>query len=69
MDEKLDFARYLQLKEDLSFYSYRYHVLDEPLISDVEYDRLYHELKTRSGLRRIHPLSALDQPRLENSLK
>ncbi len=48
----MDFARYLQLKEELSYHSYRYHVLDEPLVSDGEYDRLYHELK---ALETQHP--------------
>ncbi len=52
MENKMDFERYLQLKEDLIYYSYRYHVLDEPLISDGEYDRLYHELK---ALENEHP--------------
>ena len=37
---------YNQLKQELSFHLYRYHVLDDPVISDVEYDRLMEELKT-----------------------
>jgi DNA ligase (NAD+) len=38
-------TRYDQLKQELSFHLYRYHVLDAPVISDVEYDRLMNELK------------------------
>jgi len=38
-------ARYTQLKQELAFHLYRYHVLDDPVISDVEYDRLMNELK------------------------
>jgi len=37
--------RYDQLKQEISFHLYRYHVLDAPVISDVEYDRLMNELK------------------------
>lgn len=42
MDTK---ARYEELKQQIHFHNYRYHVLDAPLISDVEYDRLANELK------------------------
>jgi DNA ligase (NAD+) len=35
-----------KLVKDLNYYSYRYHVLDSPVISDEEYDRLYFHLKT-----------------------
>ncbi len=31
---------YEELKKQISFHNYRYHVLDDPLVSDVEYDRL-----------------------------
>lgn len=37
--------RILQLRAELDQHNYRYHVLDEPSIPDVEYDRLFHELK------------------------
>ena len=33
-----------ELREQLNYHSYRYHVLDEPEISDVEYDELMGEL-------------------------
>lgn len=43
MDEKAA-ARAAQLSEELSTHIYRYHVLDSPVITDGEYDRLYAEL-------------------------
>jgi DNA ligase (NAD+) len=42
MDTK---SRYEQIKQEVNFHIYRYHVLDAPVISDAEYDRLYNELK------------------------
>jgi DNA ligase (NAD+) len=36
--------RAAELRETLDYHLYRYHVLDEPEISDAEYDRLYDEL-------------------------
>lgn len=36
---------YEELKEQVHLHNYRYHVLDAPLISDLEYDRLLNELK------------------------
>ncbi len=38
-------SRYEELKRQIHFHNYRYHVLDAPLISDAEYDRLVGELK------------------------
>lgn len=38
-------TRILELRAALEQHNYRYHVLDEPSIPDVEYDRLFHELK------------------------
>ncbi|MGX2970372.1 NAD-dependent DNA ligase LigA [Ursidibacter sp. B-7004-1] len=35
-----------QLKETLRQYEYHYHVLDNPLVPDAEYDRLMNELKS-----------------------
>ncbi len=45
-------ARYDQLKQELHYHLYRYHVLDSPVISDAEYDRLMEELK---AIEAAHP--------------
>jgi DNA ligase (NAD+) len=37
-------ARIAELREAIDYHSYRYHVLDEPEIADVEYDSLNREL-------------------------
>lgn len=37
-------ARAAELRQQLNYHSYRYNVLGDPLITDAEYDRLYHEL-------------------------
>ncbi len=39
VESKLD-----ELRRQLNDYSYRYHVLDDPVVPDAEYDRLYQEL-------------------------
>src|SRR5512141_129837 len=38
-------SRYEELKKQIHFHNYRYHVLDDPIISDVEFDRLLKELR------------------------
>ncbi|MCI0550102.1 MAG: NAD-dependent DNA ligase LigA [Anaerolineae bacterium] len=38
-------TRYEQLKQQIHFHNYRYHVLDAPIISDLEFDKLLNELK------------------------
>ncbi len=38
-------SRYEELKEKIHFHNHRYHVLDAPIISDVEFDKLLNELK------------------------
>ena len=38
-------SRYEELKQQLHFHNYRYHVLDAPIISDLEFDKLLRELK------------------------
>jgi len=38
-------TRYKQLKQEINFHLYRYHVLDAPVISDAEYDQLWNEFK------------------------
>ncbi|GAP23023.1 NAD-dependent DNA ligase LigA [Leptolinea tardivitalis] len=37
--------RLVELRKEINFHNYRYHVLDDPIISDVEYDRLLLELR------------------------
>ena len=44
--------RAAELRELLNRYLYEYHVLDEPSVSDAEYDRLYDELV---GIEEAHP--------------
>ena len=41
-----------ELRDTLNTHSYRYYVLDDPTISDFEYDRLYRRLE---DLEREHP--------------
>ena len=38
-------SRYEELKQQINFHNYRYHVLDAPVISDLEFDRLLAELR------------------------
>ena len=38
-------TQYEDLKAQVNFHNYRYHVLDAPIISDLEYDRLLGQLK------------------------
>jgi DNA ligase (NAD+) len=48
------------LRESIRYHSYRYHVLDDPELPDVEYDRLLRELE---ALEREHPeLIVADSP-------
>ncbi len=52
--------RAAELREQLNAHSYRYHVLDDPIISDAEYDVLMNELR---ALETAHPdLITLDSP-------
>ncbi len=39
------FLTYTKLKEDLSYHNYRYHVLNDPVISDAEFDQLLKQLR------------------------
>jgi DNA ligase (NAD+) len=55
-----DEARIAELRERVDYHLYRYHVLDEPEISDAEFDRLWDELL---ALEREHPdLQIPDSP-------
>jgi len=45
-------GRIAELSEKLHFHNYRYHVLNDPVISDGEYDRMFRELQT---LEAEHP--------------
>ena len=38
-------TRYEELKSQINYHNHRYHVLDAPIISDAEYDKLLNELK------------------------
>lgn len=44
--------RIKELRDEITYHLYRYHVLDAPVISDAEYDALYQELK---ALEQEHP--------------
>ncbi len=50
--EQSAFERLQYLREQLNFHNYRYHVLDDPIISDYEYDRMLVELKE---IEQAHP--------------
>ena len=53
-------ARAAELRRLLNFHSYRYHVLDSPVVSDAEFDRLLQELQ---ALEASHPeLRTPDSP-------
>src|SRR5688572_10495642 len=53
-------ARALELRTALADAAHRYYVLDEPTISDAEYDRLFRELEE---LEAAHPtLTTPDSP-------
>src|SRR6188508_1817862 len=52
MATKATERRIEELRKQVEHHLYRYHVLDEPEISDAEYDRLYDELR---ALEEEHP--------------
>lgn len=53
--DKLDPSEIPVLEELVRFHEFRYYVLNDPLISDFEYDRLY---KLLEALEKKHPASA-----------
>jgi DNA ligase (NAD+) len=52
-------SRVAELREQLHYHNYRYYVLDDPVISDAEFDRLMAEL---SRLEEIYGLVRPDSP-------
>jgi len=49
-----------QLRQQINYHNYRYHILDDPEISDAEYDRLFRQLQE---LEAQHPhLVTTDSP-------
>jgi len=45
LDYEAAAKRVQELHHDIELHNYRYHVLDDPLVSDVEYDALFRELR------------------------
>ena len=45
MDTEIALQRLTNLRNDIQYHNYRYHVLDDPVISDFEYDQLMTELR------------------------
>ena len=45
MEANIPFSEYEKLKNEINYNNYRYHVLDNPVISDYEFDRMLTELK------------------------
>ncbi|HDI51347.1 MAG TPA: NAD-dependent DNA ligase LigA [Bacteroidetes bacterium] len=45
MNREQAIKRIEQLRQELNYHNYRYYVLDNPVISDAEYDRLFRELE------------------------
>lgn len=59
-DLKRAAARVAELCKEIEYHNYRYYVLDDPVISDQEYDRLFRELLE---LEQQHPeLASPDSP-------
>ena len=52
MDERAAAARIEELRQQINYHNYRYYVLDSPVVSDAEYDRLMREL---TELEEEHP--------------
>ncbi|MHB8808321.1 MAG: NAD-dependent DNA ligase LigA, partial [Anaerolineaceae bacterium] len=52
MEEQKLHAELEQIKQEIHFHNYRYHVLDDPLISDATFDQLLKQLKE---IEQMHP--------------
>ncbi len=50
--EHPQYQRLASLRQEIDYHNYRYHVLDDPLISDYEFDQLMQELR---AIERDHP--------------
>ena len=60
MNEAQARKRIEKLREEINFHNYRYYVLDDPVVSDAQYDRLMRELE---GLEKEYPhLISPDSP-------
>ena len=48
-----DMAQHIaELRAEINYHAYRYHTLDDPLISDAAYDQMMQELR---ALEEAHP--------------
>ncbi|MBI3582777.1 MAG: NAD-dependent DNA ligase LigA [Nitrospinae bacterium] len=45
MDEKVALKELEKLREEINYHNHRYYILDSPVISDAEYDRLFKKLQ------------------------
>lgn len=45
MNNDNEYKEYLELKDKINFHNYRYHVLDNPVISDFEFDQFLKQLR------------------------
>ena len=52
-------SRVTELREQLNYHNYRYYVLDDPVVSDAEFDRLMAEL---TRLEEAYGLATPDSP-------
>jgi DNA ligase (NAD+) len=50
MDSQDEREELLKLQKEISYHNYRYHVLDDPLISDYEYDLMLKKLQQLEGM-------------------
>ncbi len=60
---------YKKAVEKLNFYSYHYYVLDEPLTTDEEYDKLYHEIVAFEQANKEHILKDSPTQRIGDTVR